>query len=397
MHHETRTTPQDAKDAQLSSDPLFGRPWRLGGPFLVFVIALFALGLPGCSAPRDRPHVDTGPVLADLTENVLLPAHASLHAETVALRDAVAALSPSPTDALLARAQDAWRAAHRAWRRSDAFRFGPVERASLAPSIEYFPASGDKIEAAIAGAGAITEAAVEAGGSNARGFMALEYLLFDEAGGAAVLAKLDGEAGARRRAYTEVVARLLAGKTEALARAWALDGENFGAQVTTAGRGSDAFSTQKAAVDELVNRVIFAAELVVGTKIGKPAGKQSGGAPQPKLEESPRSDNSAADILATLEGARAVYTGTLDDRAGQGIAVLVRARNPALDERVAAAFEDAFAKVAALPRPYRSALVEQHPAVDEAYQATRALKNLLASEVAGALGTTLKFNDNDGD
>ena len=53
--------------------------------------------------------------------------------------------------------------------------------------------------------------------------------------------------------------------------------------------------------------------------------------------------------------------------------------------------------VAAIPVPYRSALVDQRLEVAAAHAAVKELKRILATEVIGSLGATLKFNANDGD
>jgi predicted lipoprotein len=146
-----------------------------------------------------------------------------------------------------------------------------------------------------------------------------------------------------------------------------------------------------------VNSAISAADLVTGAKSGKPSGTKSGGSPLPDQEESPRSDNSIADMRDTLDGLRSVYTGAYAGADARGISDLVRAKNAALDDRGLAALEDARAKVAAIPPPFRTAITTQRPAVEAAYQATRTLKNTMSTVVATALATTLQFNDNDGD
>jgi len=352
--------------------------------FSVLVVALVACGT--SSSSSEPPPVDSKPVLVELTNDVIVPTYSALDAAAGALRDAAQALEASPGADTLTRAQDAWRAARKAWRQADAFRFGPVESKNITGGIDFWPANGEKIEAIIAGADAISAESLEVGGANLRGFMALEFLLFDaEGGNAAVLDKLSAE---RRRLYVASLARHLKGKTEILLRAWDPAGENFAAQVTGAGQGSAAYPTQKAAVDELVNRMIFAAELVAGTKIATPLAKKNGGVVQLDQEETPRSDNSIADIQASMDGVRSIYGG---------LGKLVRAKNPALDGRVVAGLDEAQSKVASLPRPFRSALSDQPFAVETAWQAVRASKNTMSTEVASVLGTTLKFNDNDGD
>lgn len=351
----------------------------------------------GCSSPTSSAS-DAKPVLTDLTTNVILPSYQDVATKADALKGSTAALAGGPSESTLAAAQAAWRETKDAWRRTEAFRFGPVETKSISGAIDYWPGRPATIEQAIAGDQPITVASVDALGSLAKGFVALEYLLFDNVGGnAAILAKLTGEGGARRLQYIAAVAEILDGKTRDLLAAWSPSGENFAKELTDAGGAGALFPSSKAALDQLVNSASFAAELVTNTKIGKPFGKKTGGVPAPEEEESPLSDNSIADMIATLDGVIAVYTGARGGVDGMGVSDLVRAKNASLDDRVVAGLADARAKILAIPAPFRTAITANPAAVETAYQSVRDVKNTMTTEVAGALGTTLKFNDNDGD
>lgn len=363
------------------------------------LLGVFALVLaPACSNSADSA-ADAKPVLVDLTNNVMLPTYRAVDASAGALLTATKALEAAPSAATLTAAQGAWRAARKPWHQGEAFRFGPVKTKDITSAVDFWPARGETIDAALAGQEPFTVASVEALGANAKGFHGLEYVLFDAAAGdAAVLVRLTTDPLAKRRlAYASAAAEHLKGKTAELLAAWEPAGANFAREITEAGSGSALFPSGKAAVDQIVNSAVFATELVTATQIGKPYGTKTGGNPQPDLEESPRSDNSLADMLDTLEGARNVYTGAFGAVDGKGISDLVRAKNPALDDRVLVAFDDAKAKVAAVPPPFRTAITGERPAVEAAYQACRTLKNTMSTEVATALATTLQFNDNDGD
>jgi predicted lipoprotein len=53
--------------------------------------------------------------------------------------------------------------------------------------------------------------------------------------------------------------------------------------------------------------------------------------------------------------------------------------------------------VAAIPEPFTAALNDSPETVTAAYDAMKALKRVLATEVLSSLGASLKFSDNDGD
>lgn len=362
-------------------------------PFVTYAAPL-ALGLTGCDAPTDY---DAKPVLDDLVHVVILPTQAEAATRAAELHTASADLTEGPTADSLTAAQDAWRAARLPYRNSDAFAFGPIETQNLGSVIDWWPAKPDTIEANIAQGGTFDSAYVESLGTSSKGFMALEYLLFDPAGGNdAVVMSLSGDPALSRRAYLAALAESLSVKVDALRAAWAEDEGGYAKEILLAGEGSKTFGTQKAAVDELVNQMVFQADNLLG-KIGKPAGKTNGGTPLPDTEESPRSDNSLADMLGTLAGIQSVYDGAYAGADGMGISDLVRARNAQVDDRVRAAFADAKAKIEAIPPPFRTAITEHTAEVDAAYEAARTLKRALATEVVSVLGSTLRFNDADGD
>jgi uncharacterized protein len=370
---------------------------------LFVALSLALVSASGCSTTA-HPATDSKPVLAALTDNVILPAYRAIDADAEALRTAARDLEAAPSEDTLTRTQSAWRAARKSWRHADAFRFGPVETKHITAAVDFWPAGTDVIDKILADSAPITAESFEALGANAKGFLALEYLLFDNAGGnAAVVATLTGATGARRLGYVTAAADNLKTKTSELLRAWEPSGENFAKDLTLAGESGTSFPSSKAVVDQLVNSSAFAAEVVTNTKIGKPFGKKTGDVPQPDQEEAPRSDDSIDDMLATLDGVRSVYLGTSGGGASpagkpaMGIGDLVRAKNASLDTRVVAALDEARAKVSAIPPPFRTAIVSQRDPVEQAYQATRAAKNIISVEVASVLGTTLKFNDNDGD
>lgn len=183
---------------------------------------------------------------------------------------------------------------------------------------------------------------------------------------------------------------MLARDAAALATAWR---DGYAARFAEPGDDASAFPTVQAAVDRLVNDCVTMAETVAELRLGKPAGHDSGGEPQPALAESGTSDHAAADLLGNIRGVRLVYLGG----GGRGLGSIVAARSPRVDRDVRAALDEAERRLAAVPRPFRAALSSDAAAVEAAYDAVKALEVLLRTEVIGVLGATIKFNGNDGD
>src|ERR1041384_7715988 len=87
-------------------------------------VTLSVCCLLGCGN-TDAPARDYGPLLDQLSEQVILPEHQLFASEADALVSSVQALVDSPDADSLASARDAWRATRRAYRILDALHFGP--------------------------------------------------------------------------------------------------------------------------------------------------------------------------------------------------------------------------------------------------------------------------------
>lgn len=354
---------------------------------VVVAIVAACVDIPMGDGPRKR-------MLRDVAENVIAPQHEELAERAAEMRGAVDALIAAPDEARLEVAQAAWRAAREPWQASMVFRVGPVMEDLFDSRMDQWPVDRARIETEIAGTAELTTAYVGGLGANKKGFHAVEELLFDAEGGdAAVIDALTTGANAdRRRAYLAAAATVLATDAAALDAAWRADGGAFVVNVADIG-GAGPFATVKDATDAVVNEMVFLSEYVADARLGKPMGKQNGGVPQLDLVVSAPSDASIDDMLANLRGIEAAFDGT--DAGGLG--ALVERTSPTTARRVRTELAAAQAAVAAIPRPFAASVAAQAPEVDAAWEATRALRLTLATEVISVLGATLSFNDNDGD
>lgn len=371
---------------------------------LVGAACVFAPGGLACtvhevSQQGEAEAFDEAPMLAHLAEAVALPMFRAAATETKALALAAVALEQDPTASTLGAARAAWLRARATWSRTLVFGFGPSKNAS--PRIDWWPTDSTKIDARVAGALPIDAADVAKLGSSERGFGAVEWLLFGEGDDASALALLDAEP--RRRALIRALADDLALEADALRLAWEPTGGDFAGELATAGAGSATYPARKNATDAIVNESIFVVELVLGNELALPLGLRNGGAPQPASVRSPWSGASVDDALAHLDGFAAIYRGGLDPEgvpvdAEGGLSDLVVARGDAeLDADVRASLTRARAAVAAIPSPLAEAVTASPGSVQLAYDEVRELKRLLSADLATAVGTTLSFNDNDGD
>jgi predicted lipoprotein len=358
-----------------------------------------ALLFAACEVQPDAPSADRQQVLRDLVNNVIVPSYNDVTSSTAALLAAVSALRAAPSTDTLTNAQTAYRAARAQQKTTEAYLLGPADDLSVTgEAIDTWPADAAKLEALLAGSGPVDVPAVQKLGTNQRGLPALEYLLFDSSvSDAEVLARFTQPAsGARRVELAESLASDLTAVCKRVSDAMG-GPTGYGTQLAEAGVGSALYASQSEGVDKIVTALVYVDEMVVLKKLAKPLGATMNNVVQPALEEGPRSDSSIRDLQSNLAGIQAIYTGERGALTGQGLASAVRTINPGAATRFEAALAATVAAVGAIPPPLRTALTANRPAVDAAYEAFRALKTSLVTDLAGALGASIGFGFSDTD
>lgn len=330
-------------------------------------------------------------VLAHIAHDVAEPTFAGFAAAAHDAEAALAALCASPGAGTLDAARAAWTAERDAWGRALPLVYGPVRDQMQQGPLDFWPARPDTIEAAVAAAPAVADAAYVAGlGTSAKGMPALEYLLFG-ADASAVLSALADPDGPRRCAFATALAADIATRADALTTAWSPD---FADQLATPG---GALGTSQQHVDLVTNGAIEALAVMVKTKLDTPLGNLTGAAVDPTLLESLFTGRAREDLETNLAAVWAVYHGADLLADPQGISALVRDVDSALDQRVRLQHDVAVSALAAVPAPIADALTTDRNAVQLARDEVDTLRRILKLDVASALGVTLALSDNDGD
>lgn len=344
----------------------------------------------------DAPPRDYGPLLTNLSEQVILPEHQAFVTQADSLTSSVQALVDHPDADALSDAQGAWRAARKAYRVLDALHFGIDYDLHVSERIDVAPAEPADIEALASSKADITDNTISNAGGHAKGFLGLEYLLFadpaaDADAASAAPALAGDDLADRRRALALAMAHEIAKSALQLDNAWEPAGDAYVKQIETAGAGSTKYSSQRAAVDAMVGGVAYALEEIVGVRLAMPLGrKSSSGTPDPTLDPTLRSDSAVADMQASLAGINAMYDG-------DGFSAVIRAKSTKLDDAVLANLSDVEAALAAIPAPFADAVVNDTALVKAAFDTSSGLKKTWSTDVSSALGATLKPSDLDGD
>jgi predicted lipoprotein len=354
-------------------------------------LALSLAIAPGCGDGSDE-QVD-GPrraVLQSLADVVIIPTYREVAVRLDAFAAIAVALRQEPTAERLAAAKESWRSARHTWKQSEAFRFGPTEDLHLRirSKVDWSPISPARIEEQIAGTAEMTAEYIDTLGTNRRGFLTIEYLLFD-GGNGSVLAQDTG--GDRRRAYIAAIAADIALQAHKLVEAWVTEGGNYRFELIAAGQQSVEFESLKDAVDTVVNTAVQLSATIEENKIGRPYGIKNNGVPQPDSVETAYSDNSLADILDNVESIENIYRGRRENHAGQGLQMLVAEVSPEIDAEILGAVALVKQRIRAVPPPLEGAVLNARPAVQAALDAAIGLRLALAVDLVSALGTTPVF------
>ncbi len=358
----------------------------------LLIVASLVLSMVGCSSDDggggsvselEVDRADRGEVLAAIADDVIVPAFTELGAATDELATTTAALCTSPDEATLAAARAAWDEAQGAWRRTEAFRFGPAKTLRSNARIAY-PIDAEKLDELLATAGElpdpITPEAVAELGADVRGLAAIEQLLFTPADAATL--------DPRACAYLRAAAVDVRDGAEELRAAWAegVDGAApFAEQLADPG-GDSMYADEQEAVDDLVNGSIAALTTITEMELGAdPATVDVGPAR--------RAGADVADMLASVQSVYGTSTGDPDtDDPQVGLSVLVAEQSLSTDRRVLADLADAAVAVAALPDPLAAGEL-----LSDAYDQVSDVRVAMRTEVASLLGVTVGFSDSDGD
>ncbi|MEM6759142.1 MAG: imelysin family protein [Pseudomonadota bacterium] len=326
---------------------------------LLFCLSLFAL-------PVAAQSVD----LEAIVEDHVLAGYADLSASTRALETASQATC-DPGDAGL---QAAYHDAFDAWVRVSHLRFGPSETDTRAFALAFWPdprgSTPKTLATLIRDADPVVEDAADFATVSvaARGFYALEYLLFDAQFTA-------GDAPDYRCALVRAIARDVAGNSSAIEADW-----TGGYAALLAMPGNDTYRTEAEAAQQLFTALTTGLEFTENMRLGRPLGTFE--RPRPNRAEARRSERSLRNVVLSLE-------------ATQALAAQLSGGSAA----VAADYERALERAAALDDPTLAGVADpaQRFRVEALQSAVTTIRRTLLEDVGPSLGVTAGFNSLDGD
>ncbi|WP_114780665.1 imelysin family protein [Botryobacter ruber] len=353
--------------------------------------------LAGCGDNgEDNPKTeyDRKAMLTNYADNLIVPGYEALKSETDQLATAVAAFTANPTAATLATARTEYQEAYLAWQDVSVYEFGPADEQMLRNSLNIYPTSATQIESNISSG---TYDLQTTANLSAKGFPALDYLLYGAATDAELLNQYTtGAQAANRNKYLQDITNLISQQANATYTGW------------TSGNTAQSFKESGgtavgSAVGNLVNQFNSDIDMTKRFKVGIPSGRFTGGTPVPDRVEAFYSQQSLALLERNLRAQKAIFMGvSANSTNGPGLDdyldhVEAKYGNTTLANAIIQQYDAALAAVAAVPAPLGQAVTSNTQAVTKVYDELQKLIVLTKTDMPAALGVAITYTDNDGD
>jgi len=350
--------------------------------------------LSGCSSDNSsEPDFDRQELLENYASRLIQPAFQDMETQATQLENRVKQFTENPTFETLSEARNGWSDAYTQWQRANAYNFGPAGesgvRKTLIEEIGTWPVAEDKVEAAI-----LAEDHSLAGfDRDARGFLAMEYLLFGKSSSDAEVVDQFIQSESRRD-HLEALSSDLLTRIAQVASEWPSYEQDF---ITN--DGTDVGSS----VSQLYNEWVKSFESVKNFKVGLPAGKRPGQTqPEPQLVEAYYSGSSLSRIKTHLQAIEDIYYGgSPGNRSNASLKTYLE--NVVGGAELVADTEAQWAKVMtaleAVPtdQTLQELIAAEDPRVDALHTELQKHTRFFKSDMSSLLGIAITFSSGDGD
>lgn len=297
--------------------------------------------------------------------------------------------NPSATNLLLA--QNDWETMLLTWKELELYKIGDVSDSFLFFDINLWPSNETLIDTYINGTDTIDETFISSHGASSKGISALEFLLFSSENPSEVLNSFTTDMNANRRLdYLVALATNLNTKAQALQTVWQNYQPEFISSLQNGINGSQ---------NLVINAMVTLTEQIVIRKLGNPLGDNTGGILNPESLEASRSGNSLTIIERHLKSLQRCYSGDFKQtpfRIGFDD-YLVKLGYEELSVRIHEQFNICQQQIETINGTLYEELTNNPQNVVALQDTFRDLLVLLKVDMANAIGSTITFNDNDGD
>lgn len=371
---------------------------------LGFVVLQAAFLFTGCkSDSKNNTDVsyDKAGLLKNLGENIIVPSYTDYSKSTADLLQKMTAFNAAPDAAKLTDLQNAYKVSYKNWQRVFNFEFGPASDNQLLNSSNIFPLNATLVESNITSGNYDLNSASN---SDAKGFPALDYLLYKEKGDNVkqlALYTTDSKASGRKE-YLKRVVEDLNTRAQKVTKEWSATGGNYVGKFT-ASTGSDIGSS----IGLMVNGLSLTYERHTRDgKVGIPAGVRNiiSGKPEPTRVEAFYEENMSIELaLENLKSIENFMIGKGKDGVdGKGLydyldALGAKKNGTLLSKEMGASFAKINAKLKGLSGSMQKEVVSNQKNVKAVFDDMQELIVMIKVDMSSAFGVTITYADNDGD
>jgi uncharacterized protein len=363
--------------------------------FFVLIASGLSMWLSSCSDDNgtETPDFDRTVMLQNISENLIVPAYSDLSTDIGSLQASATAFTQNPSTATLSTVQETWEAAYVSWQYANAYNFGPGGeeglRKGLIEEVGTFPVSESKIE------GFITSGTYNLSDFNrdARGFLAIEYLLFSLSDNQQAVVDLYVSAN-RKKYLNDLISNVKTRIDDALA-GW---NESYKASFVSNNGTSVGSSTSY-----LYNEFVRSFESIKNFKVGLPLGKRPGQTQtEPDLVEAYYSGKSVKMFKAHIQAVENIWYGRKKDGTdGVGFEEYLSnvTGGDALITSTKAQLEALKSTMNTIPEsPRFSSQLESAPTpIDAFHTELQKHTRYFKSDMSSLLGIAITFSSGDGD
>jgi len=373
---------------------------------LGFSIAGAALVLMNFSCSKSKKDDNTttsgtDSVLVNIGNNIILPAYQSMQAAVNVLDSTIIDFNANPSAAKLSNLQTQFKIAYNAWQSTSEYNyFGPAgDQQPAVTGLNIFPTTDSLIDANIASGNFNLNSFAN---TAAKGFPALDYLLFNGDNTTLLTAFTTDSKAANRKQYIAAVSADIKAEMVTIINKWLPSGGNY-VNTFVNGKGTSVSSS----LGLLMNSFIEDLDIAKNYRLGLPLGKFPVGSSfpvAPNEVEAFYSGYSSQLLLTQIKTIQGIYLGTAFNGNGKGLDYYLTQSEQKtganyhggmLSDTIKAHFDLAIAKIQAIPSPMSSNLTNTN--ANDAFNECQRLVTLLKTDMASDLGVLIFYGDNDGD
>jgi uncharacterized protein len=336
---------------------------------------------------------DKAAMLINYSSNVIVPNYIQTVSYLDNLKLELANFKSQKTLANFNLVRNRYVSSYLAYQHVSMFEFGPAEAEQIRINLNVFPTDTLQINTNII---SNTYDLNAANNIDAKGFPAIDYLLFSDSNDSIALSQWKSSPlSANRFLYLESILNDVYTKLSAVKNQWSNNYSNTFNQSLDASIGSS--------LGNMVNQMSFEMENAKNLKLGIPLGKKTLGNIQPNKCEAYYSKKTLALLKENVLAMENVYLGRSKGGAdGKGFEEYLIAINAAynggnLDEAIKNQFQLIKQKLNALSDPLSDTIISDASKVNLAYIEIQKMVVLLKADLPSALGVVITYQDGDGD